>query len=120
MKTRKELILEYKLASKTMGVYRIRNAVNNKSYIAASKDIRARFNRHRMSLKTRSERIKGLQADWIEHGEAVFEFETVFEFEIVDLLEPLDQPGYDPTEDLKTLLSLWLAKLQPFEPNGYN
>ena len=114
MKTRKELILEYKLASKTMGVYRIRNAVNNKSYIAASKDIRARFNRHRMSLKTRSERIKGLQADWIEHGEAVFEFE------IVDLLEPLDQPGYDPTEDLKTLLSLWLAKLQPFEPNGYN
>ncbi|MDA9285604.1 GIY-YIG nuclease family protein [Pseudomonadales bacterium] len=114
MKTRKELILEYKLASKTMGVYRIRNAVNNKSYIAASKDIRARFNRHRMSLKPRSERIKGLQADWIEHGE------TVFEFEIVDLLEPLDQPGYDPTEDLKTLLSLWLAKLQPFEPNGYN
>ena len=114
MKTRKEHILEYKLASKTMGVYRIRNAVNNKSYIAASKDIRARFNRHRMSLKTRSERIKGLQADWIEHGEAVFEFE------IVDLLEPLDQPGYDPTEDLKTLLSLWLAKLQPFEPNGYN
>tara|TARA_B110000971_G_C19600562_1_gene315960 strand:- start:32 stop:376 length:345 start_codon:yes stop_codon:yes gene_type:complete len=114
MKTRKEHILEYKLASKTMGVYRIRNAVNNKSYIAASKDIRARFNRHRMSLKTRSERIKGLQADWIEHGE------TVFEFEIVDLLEPLDQPGYDPTEDLKTLLSLWLAKLQPFEPNGYN
>ena len=114
MKTRKEHILEYKLASKTMGVYRIRNAVNNKSYIAASKDIRARFNRHRMSLKTRSERIKGLQADWIELGE------TVFEFEIVDLLEPLDQPGYDPTEDLKTLLSLWLAKLQPFEPNGYN
>lgn len=114
MKTRKELILEYKLATKTMGVYRIRNAVNNKSYIAASKDIRARFNRHRMSLKTRSERIKGLQADWIEHGEAVFEFE------VVDLLEPLDQPGYDPTEDLKTLLSLWLAKLQPFEPNGYN
>ncbi|NQV65966.1 MAG: GIY-YIG nuclease family protein [SAR86 cluster bacterium] len=114
MKTRKELILEYKLAPKTMGVYRIRNAVNNKSYIAVSKDIRARFNRHRMSLKTRNERIKGLQADWIEHGEAVFEFE------IVDLLEPLDQPGYDPTEDLKTLLSLWLAKLQPFEPNGYN
>jgi group I intron endonuclease len=114
MKTRKELILEYKLAPKTMGVYRIRNAVNNKSYIAVSKDIRARFNRHRMNLKTRSERIKGLQADWIEHGEAVFEFE------IVDLLEPLDQPGYDPTEDLKTLLSLWLAKLQPFEPNGYN
>jgi group I intron endonuclease len=114
MKTRKELILEYKLAPKTMGVYRIRNAVNNKSYIAVSKDIRARFNRHRMSLKTRSERIKGLQADWIEHGEAVFEFE------IVDLLEPLDQPGYDPTEDLKTLLSLWLEKLQPFEPNGYN
>lgn len=114
MKTRKELILEYKLAPKTMGVYRIHNAVNNKSYIAVSKDIRARFNRHRMSLKTRSERIKGLQADWIEHGEAVFEFE------IVDLLEPLDQPGYDPTEDLKTLLSLWLEKLQPFEPNGYN
>jgi group I intron endonuclease len=111
---RKALIQAYKLTAKEMGVYRIRNTKNDKAYIGFSKDIRARINRHRMSLKTRSETIKNLQADWLEYGE------TTFEFEILDFLEPLDQLNYDPTEDLAMLWSLWMEKLQPFEPIGYH
>ena len=114
MNSRKDLIREYKRTPKEMGVYRITNTVNGKSYIASSRDIRARFNRHRMELKTRAEPVKSLLADWLEYGE------EVFEFEIVDALEPLEKQGYDPGEDLKVLEAMWLDKLEPFEPKGYN
>jgi hypothetical protein len=52
VKTRKELEKEYLRTPKEIGVYRIRITLNNRSYIAASIDIKARFNRHRLSLKT--------------------------------------------------------------------
>ncbi len=111
---RKALIREYKRAPKDMGVYLIRNNANGKCYVASSRDIRARINRHKMDLRTNGERIPGLQADWNEYGESAFEFETV------DLLEPSRQPGYDPAEDLLVLEQLWLEKLQPYADNGYN
>ena len=65
LNSRKEIIREYKRTPKEMGVYRIRNTVNEKSYIASSRDIRARFNRHRMNLKTKTESVKTLLAEWI-------------------------------------------------------
>ncbi|MBT3832100.1 MAG: GIY-YIG nuclease family protein [Gammaproteobacteria bacterium] len=114
MKTRKELKKEYLRTPKEMGVYRIRNTLNNRSYIAASIDIKARFNRHRMSLKTNNESVKALHTEWLKYGE------DAFEFEILDRLTPLEKPDYDPTEDLKTLEALWLEKLQPYEPTGYH
>jgi group I intron endonuclease len=114
LNSRKELIREYKRTPKEMGVYRIRNTVNERSYIASSRDIRARFNRHRMNLKTKTESVKTLLAEWIEYGEGAFVFE------VLDTLEPLDKPNYDPAEDLKTLESIWLEKLQPYEPDGYH
>ena len=43
-----------------------------------------------------------------------------FAFEVVDTLAPADTPGYDPTEDLESLLALWMDKLRPFEPAGYH
>jgi group I intron endonuclease len=114
VKTRKELKKEYLRMPKEMGVYRIRNKLNNRSYIAASPDIKARFNRHRMSLKMNNESIKALHTEWLEYGE------EAFEFEVLDRLTPLDIPDYDPTEDLKTLEALWIEKLQPYEPAGYH
>lgn len=114
MNSRKELIREYKETPKEMGVYRIRNTINNRSYVASSKDLQARFNRHRMDLKMGSESVKALLADWVEYGE------EAFVFEVLDTLEPLDKPGYDPKEDLKTLESIWFEKTNPYEPNGYN
>lgn len=114
MKTRKEMKAEYLLTPKEMGVYRIRNIQNDRSYVAASKDIKARLNRHRMGLKTKNDSNKALQADWLEHGA------DAFEFEVLDILKPLDVADYDPTDDLQVLEELWLEKLQPYAPNGYN
>lgn len=114
MKTRKELKKEYLRTPKEMGVYRIRNVQNDRSFVAASKDIKARFNRHRMSLKTNNDSNKALQADWLEYGE------DAFEFEVLDVLKPLDVLDYDPTDDLIVLEALWLEKVQPYEPAGYH
>lgn len=111
---RRELIREYKRTPKDMGIYMIRNTVNGKCYIASSRDIRARINRHKMDLKTNSEKVSALQDDWNAFGADIFEFETV------DLLKPLDEPGYDPGEDLEELEQLWLEKLQPYGHKGYN
>jgi group I intron endonuclease len=114
VKTRKEMKAEYLLTPKEMGVYRIRNIQNDRSYVAASKDTKARLNRHRMGLKTKNDSNKALQADWLEHGA------DAFEFEVLDVLKPLDVADYDPTDDLQVLEELWLEKLQPYVPNGYN
>lgn len=111
---RRELIREYKRTPKEMGVYAIRNKTNGKCFIGANRDLRARINRHIMCLKTGSETIRELQADWNALGE------DAFEFEVLDLLEPSDKPGYDPGEDLEVLESLWLEKLMPWGEQGYN
>ncbi len=114
MKSRKELIREYKRTPKQMGVYCIRNTANGKSFIGASRDIQARFNRHRMELKMKKEPVAALQSDWLEFSEAAFTFE------VLDHLEPLEREAYDPTEDLKALAEMWIEKLRPYEPDGYH
>ncbi len=112
---KKALTREYKRTPKYMGVYAIHNVQSGKRFVAASRDIQARFNRHRLELKMRSDRSSpNLQSDWSELGADAFEFETL------DLLEPQDNPDYDPSEDLEVLEQLWLDKLTPFEPAGYN
>ena len=111
----RELLEQYKNTPKQMGVYRIRNLQTEQSFVGASRDLRARFNRHRIELKTNAERSSAeLQADWNRLGA------EAFAFEILEELEPLDQPNYDPTEDLATLESMWLEKLESFAPKGYN
>ena len=113
MKTRKELKQAYLRTPKEMGVYRIRNVKNDRSFVAASRDIKARLNRHRMSLKTNNDSNKALQADWLHYGQ------EAFIFEVLDVLKPLDIPDYNPSDDLNVLEEMWLEKLQPYEPEGY-
>ena len=112
---KKELVREYKRTPKEMGVYCIRNTSSDKCFVAASRDLNARFNRHRLELKMQSDRSSPeLQKDWTAQGADAFEFATL------DVLEPSDELGYDPSEDLEVLEQLWLDKLTPYEPKGYN
>ncbi len=112
---KRELTKQYQKMPKQMGVYCIRNTDTDQCYVAASRDIQARFNRHRFELQTGVERTSdALQQDWTELGA------EHFEFVILEALEPLDDIGYDPAEDLATLETLWLEKLKPYPPAGYN
>lgn len=111
---RKELLREYKETARPMGVYVIRNVENGKCFVAASINIPARLQRHQFELQNGSEAVKSLQAEWREFGKDAFTFETL------DLLEPLDTPGYDPRSDLAELERMWIEKLEPFGDRGYN
>jgi hypothetical protein len=55
-----------------------------------------------------------LQSEWKEFGSDAFEFKEL------EILEPGDDPAYNPAEDLQVLEDLWVEKLKPFEEKGYN
>ncbi len=110
---RKTRIREYKETPRPMGVYRVRNTVSGKSLIGSSVNLPAILNRHRAQLAMGLHANRALQKDWDEFGPQVFEFETL------DTLKPPDQPGCDPSHDLRVLEEMWLEKLSPFNERGY-
>jgi hypothetical protein len=111
---RKALSRQYKNTLRTMGIGLVRNAANGKVLLLAGQDVSALLNRHRTELRLGTHRNVELQEDWKAAGE------QAFAFEVVDTLTPRDAPGYDPADDLRALEQLWLEKLEPFEPAGYN
>lgn len=114
---RKQLVQEYKRQSKKIGAYCLRNIENGKCFVGVSRDIEARLNRHRFSLRSNAETVSAeLQRDWNLYGEGSFEFT------ILDTIEPPKgkELDYDPTQDLSMLEQLWLEQLNAFIPQGYN
>jgi hypothetical protein len=97
-----------------MGVYQIRNTVNEKVWIDSSVNVPAKFNRYKLQLKAGSHQSRSLQADWKEFGE------SAFGFELLEPLEPRSDPNYDYAADLEVLEDLWLEKLEPYGTRGYN
>jgi len=100
---RKKLRQRYKDTPRAMGVYEILNREDGISLLGASKDVRARLNRHRAELGFGAHRDKALQSDWNRLGEGKFVFR------IIELLSPLEDPGNDPAEDLEELLQMVLG-----------
>ena len=114
MMDKKEKIKQYKSTARDMGVFVIESQSNGKVLIEASKDIHAMMNRYKVELGFGSCRNTRLQNDWNEYGEGSFVFK------VLETLEPLEDPSYDPTEDLQFLKDLWVDKLEPFDERGYN
>jgi len=113
-KDRKALIREYKETPRPMGVAIVRNMSNGKVFLFAGRDVPSLVNRNRAQLRLGGHYNRELQRDWNAQGA------DCFQFEIVDTLKPKDEPDYDPTDDLRELEALWMEKLDPFEPTGYN
>ena len=97
-----------------MGIYQIKNKVNGKMLIGSSVNLPAILNRFKAELKLGSHRNIVLQKEWQQFGPEMFEFKEL------ELLEPVDDPTYDPAEDLHVLEELWIEKLSPFGDKGYN
>jgi hypothetical protein len=111
---KKEKIKLYKNTPHQMGVFLIENKSNHKVLVGSSKDLKASINRSKFELGFGSYRNTALQNDWNQFGE------EAFDFRVLELLDPLDDPTYDPTEDLQFLENMWIEKLSPFDENGYN
>ena len=111
---RKEATRAYKEARRPMGVYQIRNTVSGKAYIGTSVDLPSMLNRQRAQLRFGAHADRALQADWNALGDAAFAFD------VLDTLDPPDEPGYDPADDLRTLEELWRGKLADAGAEAYN
>ncbi len=103
---RRDLIRNYKETPRPAGVYRVRNNVNGRSVVGASRNLPGLLNRQRFQLKHGAHPDRVLQKDWNELGS------EAFTFEILDQLEPSTEAGYDPAEDLDLLMRMWLEKLE--------
>jgi group I intron endonuclease len=111
---KKGKIREYKNTPRPMGVYQIRNKVNGKVFIGSSNNLPAILNRYRAELNFGNCRNLVLQQDWNQFGPDAFEFKEL------EILTPMEDPKYNPAEDLKFLEDMWIEKLKPFDENGYN
>jgi hypothetical protein len=114
MKTKKELKEEYKQMKFRIGVFQIRNIVNNKIFIESSIDLVAIWNRQRFQLNFGNHHNAALQADWKELGE------NKFIYEILGEVEQSDTENTDYAKEAKILEELFMEELQPFDERGYN
>lgn len=106
--------LAYKASRRPIGVFLIRNLVNDKVFVGSSMDLTAIFNRIRFQLAAGAHPVKDLEADWKRLGAAKFEFE------IAEELVPREDMNFDYKSELELLEDLWLEKLQPYGDRGYN
>ena len=111
---KKQLKKNYQQTPRAIGVFLIRNNLNDKVFLAAGVDLHGLMNRHRFQLKNGSHPNKQLQADWNESGS------DNFAFEIVDELSPRAGDAVDYRAEVAFLEDLWLAKLKPFGEHSYN
>jgi hypothetical protein len=110
----KRLKKAYQQAARPLGVFLIRNNLNDKVFLATGLDLPGIINRHKFDLKHGSHKNKQLQADWNQLGS------ENFAFEIVDELTPREGVELNYRKELESLEDLWLEKLQPFGDRGYN
>jgi len=111
---KKALTREYKETPRTAGVAVVRCRENGKVLLIAGVDIPALVNRHRAQLKLGGHPNRALQVDWKTFGA------EAFEFEIVDTLPLPDTADVDQRDDVQALEAMWMEKLAPYAPAGYN
>lgn len=114
MHKNRQLKQEYLENPPRMGIFQIRNLVNEKILVMGAFNLPGIINRHQFELRSGSHKNRELQAEWSELGG------DRFVFEILDELTPPSSPDTDPRADLLALEDLWLDKLQPYGERGYN
>ncbi len=112
MADKKELKREYRENPPPMGIYQIRNSVNDKVFVGSTLNLPGIFNRHKFQLNVGGHPNKSLQADWKSFGA------ESFAFEILEEISPRETSDYK--SDLEVFENLWLEKLEPFGEKGYN
>lgn len=106
MDRRKELKQQYKQTRPEMGIFIIRNNVNNKCYIQGTQDLRGVMNGARVRLGGNMHIYKELQKEWNQFGA------ESFTFEILEKLEyDKDESKTDYKEELKLMEMIWEEKL---------
>lgn len=114
MKSRKDLIREYKERPKPAGVFQIKNQVNGKVLLGSSLNLEGPLNSHKFMLTRGKHRNQALQQEWHDYGP------DNFVFEILETVKVTDEPYFNLSDELSLLEQIWLEELQPFGEQGYN
>ncbi|PLX78559.1 MAG: ArsR family transcriptional regulator [Desulfuromonas sp.] len=111
---RRDIIRACKQNAPEMGIFQLRNKVNGKAYVAASRNLAGERNSRLFQMKMGKIVFSPeLQQELAEYGADNFEF---------SVLAVLDRPQReaDTEKRLAELELRWLEKLQPFAERGYN
>ncbi len=111
---RRELTRQYKDAMPPMGVYVIRNLVNQRVFVGGSTNVEGAINRARFELGQKSHRNARLMQDWLACGA------ENFRFEVIDRVRQRDDPDFDYQGELDAMLQLWREELDCYGEHGYN
>ena len=114
MDRRKELKSLYKQTTFPIGVFQIKNKLNNKVLIGTSKNLTTAFNRHQFQLKMNCHKNITLQQEWNQYGS------EAYSFDILETLKTDELPPEKLPEALSALEEKWLATLTPYNEHGYN
>ena len=109
---RKELIEFYKQMDTMMGVYQIKNNVNDKIFISSFANLKNKWLTIKMQLNMGRHPNAELQEDWNELGEDAFSYSV--------LEESKQEADMDVKWELQQMEKAWLAKLEPYDERGYN
>jgi hypothetical protein len=115
MKSKRELKETYKEMKHPIGVFQIRNILNNKIYIESSANLAAIWNRHKFQLNGGLHPNTSLQKEWNEFGQESFAFEILSEIKQDD-----GRAIEDYHKEAKQLEGLFMEELQPFGEQGYH
>jgi hypothetical protein len=97
---------EYRQTRQPMGVYRVRNLQNGKSYIGFATNLQARLNRLKFELKYGIHVNAELLGEWRSFGE------SAFEIEVLDVLDHSEKKTENDTEALQVLAEMWVRDLE--------
>lgn len=114
MSDKRALKNQYMESKLPMGVFIIKNTINNRVYVGASVNLEGAMNRNRFELNMKTHRNKKLLQDWLAFGEANFNFE------VIDTLQHRDEPNFDCEAELAALVEIWRNEYQSYTENGYN
>jgi hypothetical protein len=131
MDKRKELVAQYQEQERVMGVYKITNEAEAKTYVGSSLNIPSAWNRDQFVLTQQVHPNKQLQADWKRIGAGNFTFkilqtldlEVPVRHDYKDLITPEGikrDVARDYRQSLQEMEELWIEELGSVEPNGYN
>jgi len=78
-----------------MGIYRLRNTLNNCCYVGSSCDLKGREHSHRYHLNKGNHHSIKLQRAWVKYGAESFVFEVIEDIDNVDMLVNREQHFID-------------------------
>lgn len=114
MSNHRKLRDDYKQSFVPIGVYTIRNTVNQRIFVGGARNLPGAMNRHRFELTNWAHRNAELQADWKRFGA------QAFSFDVLDEVRQSQDPAVDYDTELANLLAMWGEELSVRGEQGYN